>query len=254
MVTFSVLLFLANVASGQWTLKDGTQVSLAFYQPSKKMAWKPDTSLADPNMIQRNLDSQILPNDKNLFLIAWMNPPAKLKDLPEVRFKLPTTEQLDASFTFLARDETRWISGLAIPKGQPSQQDVAVGIAKGAWKVVGAINYRQSKTGIQPSNHKGIPLNPIVEERQGPKDVATDLPTTLVSDSAAEKYPNQAVRFVLLDEDGKSMTPTGAVPTPTGKPKLAYSFRGKLRSVARIEFQVRPYEWTTVRAAHFRPN
>ncbi|MDR3692368.1 MAG: hypothetical protein P4L46_23495 [Fimbriimonas sp.] len=253
MIALAAFLSLVGPTDGQWTLKDDTQVSLAFFQPSQKMAWKPDTSLIESNVIARNLPEHMFDKETGLVLVAWIHPVNKLQNQPNVRFKLPMTDQLDASVTWLTKDEKRWIGALVAPKGQPSQQDIAVGIADGPWKVIGTATYAKSKIGIRQVKKDGALTKLDITQRTPPVKTDFEKPSIAVTDPAAEGVQSNALRFVVLDHGGKELTASGFVKRLTPKVVTEYYFQGSLQDVARIELQSRPFEWRTVKAAHFRP-
>jgi len=130
--------------NGQWTLANGTSASFVFLDPAYKAAWRPDGSAANLDTLIRNLGPSYvdaIEQATSPILIVWTRAPAIEPMPPTVRFKFPSTSQIGASFVTLARDKKSYISGGPFLDRQPTQQDVAIGIADGGWTAAGSLTF-----------------------------------------------------------------------------------------------------------------
>src|SRR5476651_348711 len=98
MVPAAVLLCLALHSESQWTLNDGTKMSFVFVKPSEKQAWRPSGEVVPYDSLPKPTEPVWSIKDSEPILIALLNPPKQLFFPPHVRFKLPASSELNASF------------------------------------------------------------------------------------------------------------------------------------------------------------
>jgi len=255
MVTLAALLWISKLANSQWTLKNGTKVSFVFFQSGTNQAWRPDGSLANSGVLLKNLPPGYFDKNETPVLVAWINPSApKMKDEPTFRFKLPTTGLLDSAITWLALDSVHWVGGCLTPVGQPSRQDVAVGVGTGPWDLASWVSYGAYTKSVQPLKHQGIEFKPKIEELPARIKQLAKTPFILVSDPALENLVGSVARFAVFDQKGKQMQSAGSVKDPAPNAPVKFCFIGDIRDVGRVELWTRRMEWHTILAAHFKPN
>ncbi len=249
-IVAAYLSFASN--QGIWTLKDGTRVSLAFYQPSANLAWHADSSLIDAGIIARNLPEKFFDSIESPVLLAWIaqsESTGQPADEPCVRFKLPSTNQVDAGLLWLSRDGKRWIGGLATKRGQPSQQDVAVGVATGPWTPKGSVSFSSNKKGLKVTSKMGADFAPIVVEDPTSQP---GKPTTTISVRLPESVLKEAVSLTIQDKKGKSTAHPISLASLDNMHGTKFTIDGNYKDVKKIELQTRLFEWHTILAAHFR--
>ena len=250
MLSLAALIVLAGAAPGQWSLHDGTLVSFVFLQQSNLQAWRPDGSPIDSKPIVKNMPLGLVTQLETPLLIAWTKSVKSNPTPPTVRFKLPTTDQLDSTFTQLAKDQKSWLSGRETPKGQPSEQDAAVGVADGPWKVISWVSYDINNRKAHPTKQRGMAFNPVV----GGSAPGHAGPFITVDFPPLTSLRNVAVRVVARDRQGKEIPFTGSNSVPENQGVTNYAFQGDINDLARVELQTRPFEWHTIRVTHFHPS
>jgi len=249
MVTVAALLILAPAAAGQWTLNDGTKVSFVFVQPSQKQAWRPNGESIPYASLPKPTAAVWSAKDTDPVLIALINPSQRTGNGPSVRFKLPSTDELRSSFNVICSDRKIWMAGLKPSTGQPSEQDLAIGVADGPWKVVSWVEFRQSGHGVHALKVHGAPIRLSVNGN-GP---TMGGPYTFVNVPSTNDHGNVDFRFVVKARDGGKMESEGLTPTQQ-KGATTYRFNGNVENVSQVILETRRFEWHTLRVAHFRPN
>ena len=214
------------------------------------MAWRPDTSLIDSKIVSRNLPEQFFAKVDTQVLLAWIAPHSQFAEPPDVRFKLPSTLQLDATITWLTKDKKHWIAALAAPKGQPSQQDVAIGIATGPWQSLSTLGFKWTKSGAQITKTSGVRMDATVVT--DPQSSAA-LPMTTVSIRLPDTVLSSSIQLVTAF----SKEPPTRQPLPLASFDALHAIRltinGDVKNLREIRLDGRTLEWHTIRAAHFRP-
>ncbi len=251
LLVIASLFGVASSASAQWELQSGAKVSFSFYQPNKKLAWRADTSLLDTEVILRNLPEGLFATEQNVVLLAWVMPSETSVVPPSVRFKLPSTPQFDAAVTWLTKDQKRFICASPAPKGQPAQQDIAIGVADGPWKTFWQTIYRKRGKVLTPVPTDNVPIQ---FEIVSGLDTSQENSTFAVTIKVPASLANFALRMVTKDKKGKEIdTDTGNRPNHIGELEYFY-FKGDPKNLAHMELQTRAFQWKTLRAAHFKPN
>jgi hypothetical protein len=238
--------------NGQWTLANGTSASFVFLDPAYKAAWRPDGSAANLDTLIRNLGPSYvdaIEQATSPILIVWTRAPAIEPMPPTVRFKFPSTSQIGASFVTLARDKKSYISGGPFLDRQPTQQDVAIGIADGGWTAAGSLTFEPHRNGIRQSGRNGVAFKvSFKSDRTNPTgDTEMSIqPTDLLSD--------QDIRFVIRDGQDVEIPSHVVNRLPSSRDDLRYRIEGNLKRIASVQLQSRPFEWHTILAAHFHGN
>lgn len=130
-------------------------------------------------------------------------------------------------------------------------QDIAVGIADGPWKTVNWVEFTKAGNGLHAVKQHGVPVRLSVD---GTSSKQTAHPTTWVKVPALRGFDNVAVRFVVRTLDSREMPFTGSYPAPNMSGVKVFAFEGDVNTVSRVEVQTCPFEWHTLRVAHFKPN
>ena len=251
MVTAAIVLFWASSAAGQWTLQDGTRVSFVFVLPSEKRVWRPNGEAVSYDAIPKPVSPVWQSGNGVPILVALTKTTEVTKLSPSVRFKLPATGLLNAQFFVPCRDKRIWMSGYTPPEVQPSMQDVAVGVASGPWRLTGWVEFAKSGQKMHAVKQHGTPVK-LKLNGSSPRHSAG--PFTLVDVPAQPVLDNVAVRFVVRDKSGREYPFTGSNPLADDRTVTNYGFEGDVLDVSRVECQIRPFEWTTIKVAHFKPN
>ena len=249
MIPFAAVILTIASTQGRWTLKDGTDVSLAFYQPVTNLAWRADSSLIETGIIIRNLPEKFFDNIDSPILLAWISPKGKLANDPSIRFKLPSTMQVDAGITWLTKDQKRWIGGFATKRGQPAQQDVAVGVGTGEWQTKGKVGYTSNRKGLKETSESGVGFAPIVVE-----DPSTQpgKPQTTISVRLPDSVLTDALSLTIVDRRGKRTVHPLLVASLDNLHGTKFTVDSSFKDIKTIELQTRAIEWHTILAAHFR--
>jgi len=246
MVTVAALLCLASSASGQWILNDGTKVSFVFVQPSQKQAWRPSGEAVPYDSLPRPTGPVWTAQDSDAVLVALLNPPRHFDGAPSIRFKLPATEELDSTFSLICSDHKIWMAGYKPTAIQPAEQDLAVGIANGPWKVQSWVEFRTTGYAVHAVKVHGAPVRLSVSG-SGPTMAG---PYTYVKVPPLRDMDNLAYRFVVKSRDGRTMEYLQKMPGPGAS--TTFQFQGSVETVSQVILQIRTFEWHTLRVAHFR--
>lgn len=249
---FALLLVTAGIklSTSVWQTKAQSLISFAFYQPSLHLAWRPDTSLVDSNLVARNLPEQFFSKSESQVLLAWISPKITYSEPPDIRFKLPMTNQLDATLTWLTKDKKHWIAALAAPKGQPSQQDLAVGIAEGPWQNLSTVSFQSNGKAIKVSKESGLHIQAtVVPDPQS----ASGLPMTTLQLHLPETALGSSLQLASRFNKESIVRQPIPVASLDAQHSIRLSLSGDIRNLKEIRLEGRIYEWHTIRAAHFRP-
>ena len=249
MVVATALLALVGQVSGQWTLKDGSKVSFIFVQPSQKQVWRPDGTEVSYDSIPKTLYPVWQAGSGIPILVVLTNTTKPTRLAPAVRYKLPATGQLNAQFFMQCRDRRIWMSGYTPADIQPELQDVAIGVASEPWKVSGWSVFQRTGNAVVPGKKGGTPFK---FELSGTPPNHSSGPFTMLNIPEQQGLENSAYRFVIRDKSGKELPAMGSNPSPDKKGVTNYTFLGDWLSVARVELQIRTFEWTTFKVAHFK--
>lgn len=251
MVPALVLFAVTAPAVGQWTLNDGTRMSFVFVNPSEKQAWRPSGETLPYTSLPRPTAPVWSARESEPVLVALMNPSRKLSNPPNIRFKLPATDELNSSFAVICNDRKIWMAGYKPTSHQPSMQDIAIGVANGSWKVLSWVEFRSSQRGVHAVKVHGAPLRLSVT---GNFSGAAAKPLVFVNVPPSSELSNATYKFVVKSRNGLEMPYAGEFPTQGDKGGTTYRFVGQASEVSQVVLKVRSYEWHTLRVAHFRPN
>jgi hypothetical protein len=253
MVAAVALLALHSAANGQWTLSNGTRVSVVFLDSSKKVAWRPDGTAASFTSIPHLMagSESIAATGDRAFIVA-VNAGKIYSTMPSVRFKLPNTAVFDSGFIGISENKKIWLAGGLDLKNTPDVQDVAVGVADGPWQVDGWESFHKGVA----TGGRGTVFSPTIVTSPFPgakASVSKPGGTTIaIRVRAVPKLGDYAVKVVAKDKAGHDMTPAGTYKVGLSLPSTYYYFTGDVSNLALVQLVVRPYEWTTVKAAHFK--
>ena len=247
MVTAALFLFLAKPYPGQWALSDGTQVSAIFVKPSEKLAWRIDGTPLDLRSLPKPIAPTWSGKDSDPILVALTNLTGNPSLRPTVQFKLPATTIVESSFTTQCQQRRIWISGYYAGHDQPAEQDIAIGVASGPWTVVGWVDYKKSGSGVAPTKQGGLSFKPEVAGK------STTGPFTMVDLPTPRNSGSTITRIVVRNHIGGELSFAGSNPVSGREGVTNYLFNGDVQSVARVELQVRPIQWHTIKVAHFKP-
>lgn len=250
MVTAVCFLCLAKGSPGQWTLADGSKVSVIFVQPIDKIAWRPEGTPVNLATLPKPVVPTWTGKETTPILVALINSTDKTGTTPSVQFKLPATTELQESFVSRCQPKSIWISGYKLGPGQPAEQDVAVGVADGGWSAAGWVTYKKAGGQLQPSGSGGESFRPDLGGTSG----AHAGPFTTVTIPTPKKALDSLTRVAVYNTKGASF-PLSYTTASSGRANhTVFVFQGDFKTVGRIELQTRDVEWHTIRVAHFKPN
>ncbi len=249
------LFCLATSSPSQWTLKDGSRVSVLMVNPTKKLAWQlngdPIGFATVPKVRFPNPRGEITGTELEVVIRSaqrsWV--------MPNVQFRLPSGYQFAAGYTGLSqsRGENVWIScDTFLHCGEPlffgpGGYDIEIGIANGPWKdshwaTFGNVNgKRQLKTFGGESFRPGM-----AGSRSSNGRALTTV--TLPSFKNTDKH---LVHLVVKAQDGSNME---CASTEDRNAISRCIFLGDIHSVTRIELQSRYIQWHSVHVGNLKPN
>ncbi len=249
MFLFALALGMKTLTTGQWTAPNGARVSVIFVLPKMKQACRPDGSPIELHTLPMATKPIWTGRETDPIAVALVAPPALPGGEPSVKFKLPATPDLDASFITATAGGKVWISGLRMPPGQPSQQDMAVGISTGNWKVYSWIALAKAGKPVHAIAHGGQPTRIEVTGTR-PSHAG---PYTMVATPTPPLNSPAAYEIIVRDSSGNNLTLVNTNPIE-GRPGWTnFTFQGDFSTVSRVELASRPLAWHTIRAAHFKP-
>jgi len=249
MLLVAIAIGLKALSTGQWTATNGSKISVIFVSPAQKQAWRPDGSPVDLHSIPRPAKRLWTGRETDPIAVAFVAPSDDTGSEPSVKFKLPSTTDLDSSFAVPTVNGHIWISGLRMPPGQPSQQDIAVGLSTGSWQVASWIAFGKAGKTVHAIAHGGKPTRLEV----GGTSTSHAAPYVMVATPTPPLNSPAAYKVIVRDSNGTDLTFEGSNPIE-GRPGWTnFLFQGDFSTVARVELVSRKLEWHTIRAAHFKP-
>jgi hypothetical protein len=237
-----------TLATGQWTTSNGSKVSLIFVLPAKKQAWRPDGSAVDLRTLPRPVKPLWTGRETEPIALTLVLPAKPQVVDPTVRFKLPSTTDLDASFATRAVNGKIWYSEMRLPFGQPAQQDIAVGISAEPWQVSSWIAFAKAGKTVHAIAHGGKPTR-IEVTGANPGHAG---PLTMVATPTPLLNTPKAYRIIVRDTYGKNLLQLNSSPIEGREGWTNFTFGGDFSTVSRVELVSRKLDWHTIRAAHFK--
>lgn len=259
------LLTLLAGPTGEIHLKNGDRLSaLGVFDSRQLRAWttngipvgyKAPEAMA---MFAGDKPSKPQPNPDNVLAIVFKLVRREKSDSPSVAFRRVGDSNWSPTWTLLdpgRGDPQTWTAGLSRPFDTESI-DLMVGVSEARWKTVSRYSLRQNKLKLRI----GVDISAQMLAYK-PGDVVTIMPGSKVTQKVKDegfrvtvKLPStpSAYRVVALDRNGRDTGGGGSMTSEGSKMATCYWFGGKPSNVARIEFQTRPYEWTTFRDIRLR--
>jgi hypothetical protein len=202
------------------------------------------------------------PNPDNTLAIVFRIIRPKASDAPSVAFKRPGQVARSAAWTYLGDEGMGnpqiWTAGLSRPFKDASI-NLMVGVSESKWRTDSMYSYNHGKLRYRAGVN--ISAN-ILSYKKG--DLIPVVPGSKVKHKAKQegcvvtaKLPlttERAYQIVALDRGGKPLSGGGTMTPTTSRMPTYFWFSGKPSTLSRIEFQTRPYEWTSFRDIHLKPN
>jgi len=260
MLVVAALLGLAGPVTGDWTLRDGSRVSVVLIQGGHKRAWQLDGTPLDGEGALQRLDSFGILRDMKETAIVIVVTGSKLKNqFPSFRINIPTYLTGDSSMSGFTVDKKGGFGVFNLRNISLKRHDLEIGVTSGTWATRGWMEYSKPKAGSLPTISGGVKLS--VEVGKTPpwehKNAAAKTSrneTFTVRVQPVKGLESYAVRFVAFNRTGRELLQAGSAKMPYSNGATDYWFMGRLSDLARFEVQTRSFEWHKIPDVHLQPN